>query len=403
MILHLSGDFPDTIEPFKTPVIKALVNQTQGEFEHEVISLNRTSPALKTLIKQFLVNGGKPKVDTREQPFDSGAAIEYFAPSKGLYHATLLRQLGDMLAKRYESSKKPDLIVGHKLTIEGIAVRRMAQKLKLPYAISIQGDTDTRILSLRPDLRPELSRVFHDAAMVFPFAPWAMRSVESKLGPRAGSSILLPCPTDLDEPLAPRVGASAELISVFHLKNYRRKNLAGLVRAMRRLAVVAPDIKLSVIGGGSAAELARCKNLLRNLGNVTLDGPLGHAELRIRLNSAAGFVMPSLRESFGLVFIEALFSGLPIIYPEGRSVDGFFENDSFALKVDPNSSKAIADAILKLVENESEAKQALAEWQRDDRSRRFVRSTIAAEFARGLHLACGNSDIFDAAPPVAAT
>ena len=40
--------------------------------------------------------------------------------------------------------ERPDLIVGHKLTIEGIAVRRAAEALRTPYALALQGGTDQK-------------------------------------------------------------------------------------------------------------------------------------------------------------------------------------------------------------------------------------------------------------------
>ena len=40
--------------------------------------------------------------------------------------------------------------------------------------------------------------------------------------------------------------------------------------------------------------------------------------------SAHIFVMPSLTETFGIVFIEALSQGLPLIYTKGQGIDGYF-------------------------------------------------------------------------------
>lgn len=383
-IVHLSADYPDPVEPFKTPVIKTLIDLTGSKFQHEVLSLNRRSPGATSFAGQLLRGVGRPIVRLTEQSFADGAAITYDAPGRGIYHATVLRRLGDKLADRFSAVPKPDLIVGHKLTIEGITARRMSAKLDVPYAISIQGDTDTKILDLRPDLAGELRRVFHEAAVVFPFTPWALQKIEEKLGKRNGDTVVLPCPTDLDQPLQPFVTGSKELISVFHLKNYKRKNLKGLAEAMRLLAQADPAIRLTIIGGGSEDDIARCKSMLIGIDNVSLAGPMSHDQLRQRFNAAAGFVLPSLRESFGLVFIEALFSGVPVIYPAGISIDGYFDDAPFALRVDAKSPARIADAMLRLVDQEGAAKKALGSWQISVQAQRFQRYCIGGSFSDGL-------------------
>ena len=114
---------------------------------------------------------------------------------------------------------------------------------------------------------------------------------------------------------------------------------------------------------------------------------MGRAELAGRMNAASGLVMPSLRESFGLVFVEALFAGSPVIYSQGTSVDGYFDEASFALGVDSQSPQDIAEAVQRILENESEIKSALRQWQASPSATRFTRSEIASTFEQGLRRA----------------
>jgi glycosyltransferase involved in cell wall biosynthesis len=105
------------------------------------------------------------------------------------------------------------------------------------------------------------------------------------------------------------------------------------------------------------------------------------------MNKAIALVMPSKRESFGLVFVEALFAGLPIIYPKGAGVDGYFDGLPFAIAVDPRNPQAIADAMRHVVTQEAALKQALARWQEDGGLKRFLRSAIGEVFDQGLQAA----------------
>ena len=382
-VVHLTGDFPDPILSFKTTVIRDLVDLTRESFSHDVISLNRRSPALAELARQLIFRRALPSLHIEKEPFEYGTALKYFAPGRGILHASLLHKLGDILADRFLEEGIPDLLVGHKLSIEGIAVRRAAHRLGIPFAICIQGDTDTKIIKARPDLRIELRRIFHEAAMVFSFAPWATERCKSYLGPRRGPVKSLPCPTELDVPLRPQANGRG-IISIFHLKNYRRKNLAGLTQASAILASQGIESRVSVIGGGQDREFAICRKIVGDAEQIMFEGSLDRAGLQQRMNRAIGFALPSFRESFGLVFIEALFAGLPIVYPKGCSIEGYFDGYSFAIPVDANNPKSIADGMAKLIRDEAHLKADLLGWQTSAHAKKFTRTAIASDFSEGL-------------------
>lgn len=382
-VLHVSADFPDSIDSFKTPVVRTLVDLTRERFDHEVISLNRRSPDAWTFGRELVAGLGTPRLSIGRETFDYGQALIYRAPPRGFFHATLLRRLGDWLADHHAGPLPPDLLVGHKLTIEGIAVRRAAQRLGVPYALCIQGDTDTKVLAARPDLGSEFAKVFHEAAVVFPFTPWALRRFEDRFGRRAGPTTALPCPTDLDWPTPPEPSGDG-LVSVFHLKNHRRKNLQGLVGALEILRGQGREVPFEIIGGGSTEDTGRCRSVTRDLPSVAFKGPLDRCALKQRLNGKVGFVLPSLRESFGLVFIEALFAGLPVVYPKDAAIDGYFDGFTFAIGVDARNPSAIAAAMETLLRDERKLKADLAHWQSSEHASRFRRAAIGDTFAQGL-------------------
>ncbi|MHA6333013.1 glycosyltransferase family 4 protein [Qipengyuania sp. CAU 1752] len=372
-IIHVSADFPDALDASKTPVIARLVDLVADRYDQSVISLNRRSPPLQQWIRP------QPRVEVRAET-DSVTTLSYAAPPAGLHHWRMLRHLGETLADRLVS-QAPDLIIGHKLTVEGIAVARAAQLLGIPYAISIQGNTDTRIMSVRRDLASRLAEIYHGAAFVFPFTPWAHDAVEARLGPRSGPHALLPCALAGDEWKEPKSGGDT-LVSAFHLRNARLKNLPRMAGAVVQARESEPDLQLGIVGGGDANETCLAEAMLAQ--GSSLEGPLPNAAIRARFARARGFVMPSRRESFGLVFIEALQSGLPIAYPAGAAIDGYFDGCDFALRVDARNTRAIADAMLTLHRDEARLKASLATWQVGEQAKRFTRPAIADAFANGI-------------------
>lgn len=65
------------------------------------------------------------------------------------------------------------------------------------------------------------------------------------------------------------------------------------------------------------------------------------------------FAMPSLGETFGLVYIESLSQNLPIIYTKNEGIDGFFENGKYGLSVNPTEPEDIANKIMDVIVNYS--------------------------------------------------
>ncbi|WP_340588361.1 glycosyltransferase family 4 protein [Erythrobacter alti] len=393
IIAHLSADFPDPFIERKTPVIRALLELTKDSFTHRVVSINRGAVAPFRTALAAIKGAGTPELEYERRAFADGVALSYRAPPRGIMHATMLRQLGNVIAQDMLREKQlPDLLIGHKLTVEGIAVAHAAAIVDRPYALTIQGNTDVKILRARPDLRPLFRRIFHGAAQVMSFAPWSLEAIEARLGSRAGSSTIVPPPTELDAILPPKTGGNG-LLTIFHLHGLKNKNLSGLVAALHILERRGRKISLAIVGDGNDADRAAAKALVGDLENVTFEGALSRDAIGERLNSASAFVLPSRRESFGLVFTEALFAGCPIIYPEGRAVDGYFKDSAFALFVDPMKADQIAAAIERMIDHEAETKSALRRWQDAGGPQIFARTSIKQNYTRALMEAVGEGSV----------
>ena len=64
--------------------------------------------------------------------------------------------------------------------------------------------------------------------------------------------------------------------------------------------------------------------------------------------------MPSIHETFGLVYAEAMSQGLPVIYTRGQGFDGQFNEGEVGYSVEASDSKEIAEKILEIVDNYGE-------------------------------------------------
>ncbi len=136
------------------------------------------------------------------------------------------------------------------------------------------------------------------------------------------------------------------------------KNIARLAEAVMqvRLEKGYEDARLIIVGGEKFGKSRKNDENIRQLiksrkdSIITLGEIYDKDKLADVMKASALFAMPSIHETFGLVYIEALSQNLPVIYSKGQGIDGIFE-DSVGIAVNALSVVDIKNAILKILKN----------------------------------------------------
>lgn len=122
--------------------------------------------------------------------------------------------------------------------------------------------------------------------------------------------------------------------------------------ALPALVAADPFLKYLLVGSYGATEKLRLDSLILKLGlqqHVLFAGFVPDAELGAHFNLADIFIMPSEKEGFGIVFIEAMFYGKPVIAGnKDGSVDAL-RNGEMGLLVDPANVEEIGAALKKIL------------------------------------------------------
>jgi len=169
---------------------------------------------------------------------------------------------------------------------------------------------------------------------------------------------VVPTPVDLSqyhslEPQRVRAAMGLEkaelLLYVGRLAD--EKNLDLLLRAFARVVAERPQARLLVVGRGPRER--GLQRLAQKLGlgeRVIFTGPIPHSEVPHYAAAAALFVFPSLTETQGLVLIEAMAAGTPVVAVEALgSADVLTEGGGLLV---PAREKAFTEAVLGLLADE---------------------------------------------------
>jgi glycosyltransferase involved in cell wall biosynthesis len=132
---------------------------------------------------------------------------------------------------------------------------------------------------------------------------------------------------------------------------YPRKRLDILLRAAALLRGVIPELEVRIVGDGP--ERRRLQKLCGELNMDAVvrwlgDTPL--ARLAEEYNRCNIFCLPSAQEGFGIVFLEAMAAGKPIVAARAAAVPEVVRN---GVLVEPENAEAMAEGILRLYKDKA--------------------------------------------------
>lgn len=143
--------------------------------------------------------------------------------------------------------------------------------------------------------------------------------------------------------------------------NDRYKGVESLIAAMPAVHARAPDARLRIVGRGD--DLPRLQGLARKLGvlgrGVEFLGYLDDRHLDLELRNCRLFALPSKKEGFGLVFLEAMAHGRPCL---GARAGGIPEviTDSTGVLVEFGDISGIAGACVEALRRSWASEEMLA-------------------------------------------
>ncbi len=136
--------------------------------------------------------------------------------------------------------------------------------------------------------------------------------------------------------------------------NMQRKGVPDLVRAARQVRSIFPNCEFWLVGNDP--HIPYLKTLAQDMGvadHFFFLGWKSQLELATIYAQADVFAMPSLTEAFGVVFLEAMAAGLPVIGSSTGGIPEIICDGKNGLLVPPSSPALLADALIHILGDKS--------------------------------------------------
>lgn len=130
-----------------------------------------------------------------------------------------------------------------------------------------------------------------------------------------------------------------------------QKNVSGLLDAIARLKKIRNDFELHIVGDGPDREQLEC--LARSLDlsdTVVFHGMVSEDRVRDLMRQAHVFVLNSPYETFAIVGIEALASGVPVISTRCGGPEDYIDNSNGIL-IDVGNTEQLVNAMDYLIDH----------------------------------------------------
>ncbi|MFB6231293.1 MAG: glycosyltransferase [Salinibacter sp.] len=251
------------------------------------------------------------------------------------------------LARRYvDRHGVPDVIHAHSARWAGAAAARMSDALSVPYVLTEHYSGFQRD-DIVPWRWPLVETGFQHASGVAAVSASLKDALVAHDLAEASEVDVLPNPVRASLFTLPPDGRPSpppfRVVTVAHLSP--RKNIAAALEALARAFSGSTEASLTIVGDGP--ERAALKRQARRLGvadQVSFPGSLDREGVRAALWNAHAFVLPSRHETFGVVLIEAMATGLPAVATRCGGPEDIVTPET-GLLVPPGDSAALADAL----------------------------------------------------------
>lgn len=280
--------------------------------------------------------------------------IDYIS-FRGLPQVLVALIVGDKMAIKYEkwmllkiykklisTGYKPDIVYSHFIMNSGAATI-LKEKYGLPLVV-IEHSSKLVSNSMKSINKLHAVDAYNNANQVIAVSDYLKKKIEESFGIK---SIVVPNMLGQEFMSPPRKSANNDnkkikFISIGTL--IPLKGYSELLDAFSK-ANLPSNWELDIIGYGPLENKLKAQVKTLGLDNhVVFLGPKNKNEIIYEMANSSVFILNTKKETFGVVYIEALSQGLPCIATECGGAEGIID-ESNGINVEVGNEKALIDAL----------------------------------------------------------
>lgn len=298
------------------------------------------------------------EIEQSEFPFSyySNRIIKPY--DKFVYYTKIKRMVRD-IEKNFTLSEY-NLIHAHSLFSDGAVAYELYKKYNIPYVVAVRNYDVNKYFKYAFHLKNYGLEILKNAEKIIFISPSYKEFVINKYVPEKYINEILSkvkiIPNGLDDFWLNKVNSklnsisSKELELLFVGRIDENKNLNTVIQVAKLLSRKGVKSRLNIVGEGPLRQSLQHKN--KDEANIHFHGAIHEKDTLLKLYKQNDILLvPSFTETFGLVYLEAMSCGLPVIYTKNQGFDGFFNDGEVGYSVNPSNNYEIVEAIEKILNN----------------------------------------------------
>jgi teichuronic acid biosynthesis glycosyltransferase TuaC len=359
-ILLISNLFPNPVDPIRGVFTLQLAKQLSAMCDLTVLCPLPWFPRWANIgfLKKWGAFSSVP-VNYEWQGFSVHSPKYMIIPKLSeTIHALLMFPSLYLAVRRLHRKKRFDAVNTQWLYPDGVAAGWITSLLKIPHVMTALG-CDANLFMKQGNKRPQIERALKKADGVTVVSE-ALRQFLVEEGFQDKQIDVIPNGVDA-ELFYPR--DRAECIKQLGLSHKGKavvfvgqllevKGIIYLIEAVERLVKAGKEYTFYLVGEGEGRTKYEDEITQRGLSKqIYFAGNRPHSEVALWMGACDVFCLPSIREGFPNVVLEALFSGRPVV---ASRVGGIPEmvNERNGFLVKPMNSELLAECLLEALERE---------------------------------------------------
>lgn len=254
-----------------------------------------------------------------------------------------------------------DISHAHSLFVNGYVSYKLKKEKNIDYIVAVRNTDVNTFFKKMPHLRKVGVKILENAKQIIFISPRYKRYVidtyipdELKKSIEEKSVVI---PNGIDKFWFDNINMKSKAIDKNNLKLIyvgkldKNKNLDTSMNAIKKLNELGYKATLDIVGNGP--ELDRINEASKNdyKDMIKLHGFMNKEEIIDLYRNSDIFIMPSKYETFGLVYIEAISQGLPVIYTRNQGFDGYFKEGQVGFSVNYDDVDEIVEKIKTIIDS----------------------------------------------------